>query len=374
MKIYYVADVEMNRHSAPAIHVDEICKRLGAKLYVPKADFSASYMISFIPTFLIQSLSYQFFLFIKLGWDIVFDRPNIIYTRHGHLLFVPVLLGILFHIPIVLEVNGWMASDANFNKGFISSFFTKIGVFKTLESFNFSFCWGIIAVTDGLKKLLIETYDIAPEKITVIANGVNADLLRPMKGAKEALGLSPDKLYVGYLGSFHAWQGLEYVLQAATMVDVNFIFVGVGKERIAIEQKIKEFNLENRVQIIPPVSHDQVALYINAFDICLSYPIKTRGGETSPFKIYEYLSCGKAVIASDITGMRKEFGETIYYVSPEDPTKLAIAIRDLVTQKDKRESLGKEGRIFIEKSHTWDAVAKTILDILVIPAPIPSEV
>ena len=75
------------------------------------------------------------------------------------------------------------------------------------------------------------------------------------------------------------------------------------------------------MQFLPPIPHDQVPDHLAALDICLCYPTRFRENTTSPFKVYEYLACGKAVVLADLAGMREEFGDVVAYAEPEAPPR-----------------------------------------------------
>ena len=83
-------------------------------------------------------------------------------------------------------------------------------------------------------------------------------------------------------------------------------------------------------------------------DVCVAPFIRVRNERIglSPLKIYEYLACGKPVVASDIKGI----GDLLRNsnagigVKPEDPVELANAIIKLLKNEKLRGKMGKNGR------------------------------
>jgi glycosyltransferase involved in cell wall biosynthesis len=382
MDIFYITDESLDARSAETIHIHEICKNIAAQghgvtLYAPVPKAPASHPTGEYHTVFINSsrpffsIIFQVRLFFRLRSAVAKKRPTVIYSRHSHLLFMPALVANMFNIPLVLEVNGRLAEEArHVDHSLAGRVLIASGFLKRLESFNVRSAARLIAVTPGVKEYLKIDYRVDSAKIFVVANGVDIDFFEPLPraDARTALGLEIDPIYVGYLGSFYVWQGLHYIMRAAKLVlaqrpDIKFLIVGKGDETDAIKSFIQEEKMDHAIVMRPPVSHNQVATYINALDVCLCYPTKFRSGATSPFKVYEYLACGRAVVVSDIAGMREEFDGAVAYAEPESPEALAHVLISLIDNKDARDRLGKRGRAFVEDGHTWRAVAERIVDI-----------
>lgn len=368
MRIFYITDLVLDDRSAPSIHVDALCTqfaKLGHEvtLYAPRVEgFKRhteapppySIKILWSPRFLL-SLFFQPRLLFTLWRDIRTARPDVVYARHSHLLIVPGIIGKLFKIPVLLEINGILEQDAqHINQTMRSRILLAVGIFAVLEKVNAKFATRLIAVTDGIKEYFIVRYGIEPEKITVIPNGVDTEAFLPQPQPRSGTR-------IGYIGSLHAWQGVRYILEAAQLLPtLQFFIIGNGEERPALESFIREHVLTN-VELQPPIAHDAVATAINACDICISYPLKFRDGATSPFKVYEYLACGKPVISSDLVSMREEFGDVLTYAKAESAESLAETIAQLVKNESERTVLGAKGRAFVEKDHSWQSVAQKII-------------
>lgn len=379
--IYYITDIILDKRSVHTIHVTEICANLaalgcGVTLYAPstsKFQSPKEYRIKFIstPPWVI-SVFYQLHLFLRLCYDLSVKRPDGIYSRSSQLLFVPVLMSKLFRIPIVLEINGKLIEESRrIGKGMLIHVLLALRILHIIEYFNVKFASQLITTTQGLKEHLIETYYVNPDKITVISSGVDIGFFKPQLPSisRNELNLTKDAFYVGYIGSLLPWQGLRYVVATAHLMsakrpNVKFLIVGDGSDVAYLTSFISKEKLEGVVELRPAVSHDIIPLYINAMDVCLSYPHKSRGGTTSPFKVYEYLACAKPVVSSDIVGMREEFGDILVYSEPESPKALEIILLSLLDNEQRRLELGQAGRKFVEQGHSWQAIAKQTLIVL----------
>ena len=102
-------------------------------------------------------------------------------------------------------------------------------------------------------------------------------------------------------------------------------------------------------------------------DICVAPFIKRRNAKIglSALKTYEYLACGKPIVASSIPGVKDliEFSGGGITVNPENPGELATAILELIPNESTRAILGEKGRKYVVENHSWNSVARKILEI-----------
>jgi len=86
----------------------------------------------------------------------------------------------------------------------------------------------------------------------------------------------------------------------------------------------------------------------------------------SPLKLYEYLACGRPVVASAAGQMMNVLtdGEDALLAPGDDSEAIADAVSRLAVDAGLRERLGSSGRGLVERSASWDARAGAILDEL----------
>lgn len=376
MNIFYCTDLVLEEMSAPSIHVYAICDqfaRMGhaVTLYAPRLGKMRSnhgYTTVRIPTpRTLLSLFFQPQLALRLFMATFRSRPDILYVRHSHLMLAPMLAGTLLRIPIILEINGILEQDAvHINATLRSRIFLTTGMFRFLERLNAHAASLCIAVTDGIRDYFVEKYGVDEDRVVVIQNGVDTERFQPQSrdDARTRLGLDSHAFYVGYIGSLHEWQGIRYLIESARILgdekNIRFLIIGGGEEREWIESRIAEYGLTN-IELRRALPHDEIPNAINACDVCISYPKTFRDGATSPFKVYEYLACGKPVIASDLKSIRNEFGDVLIYTKPESAESLSTTILETASNPDKYHTYGESGRSSVEKGHSWRSVAHATL-------------
>jgi glycosyltransferase involved in cell wall biosynthesis len=231
----------------------------------------------------------------------------------------------------------------------------------------------IVSVTQGIKKCLMEMYNVPDERIIVIGNGANIEQFKPMdqEETKKELKLDQDADYVCFVGSLFPWHGIQYLVDAAPSIlracpNTRFLIVGEGSMKNEWMQQAKELGVYDQFRFTGSVRYEKVPLYINASEICIATFTKERhmkiGG--SPLKMFEYMACEKPVVSSripDIDFIEKENAGLL--VEPENPQELAKAIITLMKNEKLRETMGKNARKYVSENHSWEAVARKVAEI-----------
>jgi len=156
----------------------------------------------------------------------------------------------------------------------------------------------IITVSGGLRDVLVGL-GAPPEKITVLRNGVDLSLFRPVdRGpAREALGLvGPTLLSVGAL---IPRKGHERTIGAlALLPGWHLLIAGEGPERGRLEALATQLGVGGRVQFLGAWPHKNLPALYGAAD--LSVLASSREGWANV--LLESMACGTPVVASPIPG------------------------------------------------------------------------
>ncbi len=157
---------------------------------------------------------------------------------------------------------------------------------------------GVIAVSAALRTAMVEL-GAAPERITVLRNGVDTDLFHPLdRGtARAALGLTrPTLISVGLLIDR---KGHHRVIEAmASLPEFELLVVGEGPERPRLEALIARLGLAGRVRLLGARPHSELAACYAAADALVL--ASSREGWANV--LLEAMACGTPVIAARIWG------------------------------------------------------------------------
>lgn len=202
-------------------------------------------------------------------------------------------------------------------------------------------------------------------KVELTSAGVDTDRFRPgIDGSKIRSKYDIENRNVAiYVGEMSAWHGAEDLVAVAERLDENSRILVVGKNVELLEGKSEKLICTGFVD------HDMVPECIAAADVAVA-PYNPRGFKDmeqygfyfSPIKIFEYMACGKPVVATDIEIVRdviREF-DCGLLVEPGNIEKLSDAIGYLFKNKEKAIEMGRRGRDAVMERYTWKKVAEQI--------------
>jgi glycosyltransferase involved in cell wall biosynthesis len=304
----------------------------------------------------------------KGSFSILKRRPDLLYTRSGQAIFA-FLLAKIFRLPMILEING-LSIDEWRMEGGTSGINRWISYNKDLlNDKTYKYADHLVVVTPKIKEVLQIEYKINPEKISVIENGANTELFRPTNTneARRELKLNETHNYICFVGTLYKWQGVEYLIKASPYIleecpQSSFLVIGDGPSHESLTKLAEQLGVSDKFIFTGMVPYEKVPLYINSSDICVVPRPPIKG---SPLKLYEYMACGKPVIASDLEGIREILVESNagICVPAESPRELADAIVGLLRAPKSRDIMGKNGRRHIVENRSWESVAKTVFEV-----------
>ncbi len=157
---------------------------------------------------------------------------------------------------------------------------------------------GLVGVSAAIKAALVGL-GAAPDQVTVLRNGVDTELFRPLDRteARAALGLSrPTLLSVGHLIER---KGHHRVIEAMRLLPGHDLLIaGEGPERDRLAGLVAKLGLQSQVRLLGARPHAELpSLYSAADALVLA---SSREGWANV--LLESMACGTPVVASDIWG------------------------------------------------------------------------
>ncbi|MFQ5706565.1 MAG: glycosyltransferase family 4 protein [bacterium] len=307
-------------------------------------------------------------LFVR-EWGILSrEKPDVLLVRYNMLNFTAPIVAKVKRVPVVLEVNSPHALE---RKKLVKDVWQLPWIPFLTEWLNIRLSDRVITVSNALKEYYLEKR-VPADKIFVIPNGVDIEKFSPKIKSlpiRKKFGFD-DKVVLGFVGSFHYWHGVENLLQLMERTlnkynNIAYLLVGDGPLKKQAEALVKSKKWEKDVIFTGYVLHEEVPSHVAAMDIVLAPYPHMDFFYFSPLKLYEYLSAGKAVIASAIGQIAEviEDGRNGFLYDPEHPGQFVEKTCELIEDGDLRERLGREGRKTILKSYTWDKNVRNVLEV-----------
>jgi glycosyltransferase involved in cell wall biosynthesis len=233
----------------------------------------------------------------------------------------------------------------------------------------------IMTTTRALAEGIEDRYDIHfdPDNLQIAPNGTDPerynDLPNPDK-ARKSLGLK-NGFTVGYTGHFYPGRGMDLLTAIAkSMPNVNFLWVGGQEKDITPWQAELNTQSIHNVTITGFIPNSRLPMYQAAADILvMPYGKKIEGSSggniarvINPMKMFDYLSTGRAIIASNIPVFHEVLNEKIaVFCDPENVNEWTSAIKKLSTNDNLRLSMQKTA-LDAAKSYSWKNRAEASID------------
>jgi glycosyltransferase involved in cell wall biosynthesis len=275
-------------------------------------------------------------------------------------------------VPFVFEVRDlWPESLAAVGAGGENSAMHR--VLAKIAGFLYRKANRIVVVTPAFKDHLVKHWQIPANKIFVIENGVETSLFTPQNsGAEPRRELGAEgKFVVSYIGTMGMAHGLESMLDAAARMqqsspDILFLLLGEGAEKERLLSLAKSRRLTN-LRFVGEQPREKIPAYIAASDVCLVLLKKADLFKTViPTKLLEFMSCARPVILG-VEGQAQKIVEEAQAglcIQPENTDHLVQAITHLAADSALCESLGRNGRRYIQQHFSRRHTAAAYLDVL----------
>jgi glycosyltransferase involved in cell wall biosynthesis len=216
--------------------------------------------------------------------------------------------------PVVLDyLDHFEESASVYYPGSLLGKVIQRGV-RGIVRYNVAHADHIITVTEEFKSILGA---MGGKEITVVPNGVDSELLRPLskEESKRKLGLEGNVL--GYVGSLEHWVDLETVVEAMPFIDAKLLIIGPGlftNYGEKIQRLADDLGVSNKIAFLGAVRYQDLGPYISAMDIGLN-PLKRmkKNEETVGGKVFNYLACGRPVLSSRMPALVHLLPEELFY-------------------------------------------------------------
>jgi glycosyltransferase involved in cell wall biosynthesis len=136
--------------------------------------------------------------------------------------------------------------------------------------------------------------------------------------------------------------------------DVHFVFIGTGDSYDELVMLADDLGISDRVTFTGRAPDETVFEVFSTADVGLSPdPLNPLNDVSTMNKTMEYMAFGLPVVAFDLKETRVSAGDAAIYVESGDVAAYARAIVELLDDADKREAMGRKGRLRIEDELGW---------------------
>lgn len=295
------------------------------------------------------------------------EKPDVIHAHSPALNGLAALkAGRKSGLPVVYEIRAFW-EDAAVDHGSCKEDDLRYRLTRKMETHVVRQADAVTTICEGLKNDLINR-DFPESKFTVIGNAVNIeqfDVITEQDKANNSTLAERLKLtgcdVLGFLGSFYAYEGLDLAIEAMPAIltknpNTRLLLVGGGPQEYNLKQLVAVLGLEGKVIFTGRVPHNEVGKYYSLVDL-LVYPRKPMRltDLVTPLKPLEAMAQGKPVIASDVGGHKELIidNQTGFLFQAGSSQKLSERIIELLSDKEKLQSVLGRGRDYVENVRNW---------------------
>lgn len=365
MTILYLSDIRFPLERANGIQTMETCAALAARghrvhllvrpdTHVPPRDPLAFYGLSPSPCLRIErarvfgrpAARRAGYLTQAVGQMLARRRWDVVLTRDLGIADVALRFPAWMRPPVVYESHGYAPVFAETRSDLVagarpaSSF--KVARLRRRERRVWRAAGGYVATTGVLAAELREQFGARARMITA-PNGVRLEPGRAFKPPP-----TEGTPVAAYAGHFYPWKGAAVLIDAlARLPGVRGLFIGghpAESDGVRLRSRARDLGLTDRVTFTGLVARTALpALLRNAHVLVMPTVATPSARYTCPLKLFEYMSAGRPIVASDLPPLRElvDDGRTALLVAPGDPEALAAGMHAVLADAATAERMAR---------------------------------
>lgn len=220
----------------------------------------------------------------------------------------------------------------------------------------------VIACSDYMVREVTDSFELPPDKIHLVPNGVEAETWRP-RGVRDP---NPDAPLVVAWGRVQYEKGFQVLAQAigalrASIPGIHCIIAGRGSFLADLQARIESEGLNGTVTLAGFVPHDDLLSLLRRAS-CVVIP-----SLYEPFGIValEGMASGVPCVIARTGGLAEIVGDTgaALLFEPGNPADCARQITTAISDARAAESMCSVAAHLLEERYTWSAIAATTVRV-----------
>ncbi len=214
----------------------------------------------------------------------------------------------------------------------------------------------IVTVSESSKRDICAAFNVQPERVHVIYNGVDGEQFRPLPGQQR----QPWRL-ITTASADQPLKGTQHLIPAFARLrdefpELRLTFIGKPKPDGDTAKLIRRHNLDNAIEFVHGISSTEIVrLYAQA-----TIAVVPSEYEGFGLPAAEAMACAVPVVSTDGGALPEVVGDAGLIVPKADPQALADAIRTLLLDPGQRDRLANAGRQRMLTQFNWSDVAQAL--------------
>jgi len=272
-------------------------------------------------------------------------------------------------LPMIFEVRDLWPESAIDTGVLTNPFLIKLAY--ALERLSYRESTWINVLTPGFYDVMLERKNIRKERLSMLPNAADLDIFQPGlrdNWVREKYNIG-DRFIVIYTGGLGVANHVIQFVEAARAFDddsARFMVVGDGMHRRMLEEKVKEWGLDNVIFTGFRPKREVVDICAAA-DVCCAVLKKVDAFKTVyPNKVFDYMASARPTVVA-IDGVARKLVEDAqcgFFVEPENSEQLAQTLKKLQAEPELRKQMGENGLRYVREHFDRKKVADQYIDII----------
>ena len=297
------------------------------------------------------------------------QQPDILFSRSEFYNFSGLWLSKWLNLPFVVEAD--CPPTYEYRNYAVNGELHLGKLSEHVELANLRGADAVIVLSNILRDYYIGK-GIPAEKLHVIPNAADPEKFQVLPKDAEIVRRHDlnNKIVIGWIGALFGWSGIENLIRMSqhflqTRRDVSFLLVGGGKSKEFFEQQLCTNGYADRVILPGTIPHNEVPRYLSCMDIVLAPYPKRDFWYPSSMKVFEYMSAGKAVVATRVGQVAEIIHDGVNgcLFDPEQSEELTQKVGMLIDSAALRKRLGEQARRDVEQRWNWRNQAQRMIEI-----------
>ncbi|MCB1643925.1 MAG: glycosyltransferase family 4 protein [Pseudomonadales bacterium] len=212
----------------------------------------------------------------------------------------------------------------------------------------------IVTVSETSRQDIARAFDISPDRIEVVHNGIDTETFRPL----DHIARIPGRI-MATASADQPLKGLEFLVRAIARLapghpDLHLVVLGKLREDGETSRLINALNIGERISFVSGVETEKlVQMYAEADMVVVPSVYEGFGLPAG-----EAMACGCAVISTTGGALPEVVGDAGILVPVRNPDAIADAIAELLNNPGRKLTLGLKARDRILRNFSWQIAAE----------------
>jgi glycosyltransferase involved in cell wall biosynthesis len=301
-----------------------------------------------------KNILYYAELNLKLFFHLLFSKQDILWANDLDTLLPNWLVAKLKSKPLIFDSHEHFTQVPELKE---NPFAQK--VWKKIESLCIKGCDAVFTVCNPIKDYFKSEYGVESIIVRNIPSKTAINTTRITSKDKENI--------LVWQGAVNVERGLEELCEAMKYIDAKLIIMGQGDIKSDLENKIKQWGIDNKVCFLGRLPFEQMMNETVKAKLAISIDKPTNGNYaiSLPNKIFEYMDAAVPVLVSPLQEIKPiiENYKTGVFIRSYDPVELAKQIEELLSDCSQLDSIAENCRIACLE-FCWENEEKRITETL----------